>query len=92
MSTPLSAPDRATWGDFFVDFYMVNYQFDYTKVVPLYTSFNFVIEILVIYSLDQASLGSKVDPIQLTVWFQITAWLTARLLEHFTPIFVPFLG
>jgi hypothetical protein len=69
MLTPLSAPDRATWGAFFFDLHSANYQFDYNKVVPLYTSLNFVTKIWVIYSLDQAPLGSKVDRIQLKVWF-----------------------
>jgi hypothetical protein len=54
MPIPFSMSDRATSGAFFFDFHTANYQFDYTKVVPLYTSFNFVIRILISYSLDQA--------------------------------------
>jgi hypothetical protein len=88
----IQCPHRATWRPFSFDFHSANHQVDYTKVVPLYTSFNFVIRILSSYSLDQAQFGSKVDPIQLTVWFHIRTRLTARLLGHFTPIYVPFLG
>ena len=46
--------NKASLGHFYFDFHSANHQVDYIKVVPLYTSFNFVIEILVIYSLDQA--------------------------------------
>jgi hypothetical protein len=48
---PFSTSDRATSGAFLVDFHTANYQLDYTKVVPLYTSSNFVIKILYSYSL-----------------------------------------
>jgi hypothetical protein len=57
----IKCPDRATRGPFFFDFHSASHQVDYTKVVPLYTSFDFVTEILVIYSLDQAQIDSKVD-------------------------------
>jgi hypothetical protein len=59
MSTSFNENDKATLGAF--DFHAMNYQFDYTKVVPLYTSFKFVIMILIYYSLDQAQSGYKVD-------------------------------
>jgi hypothetical protein len=61
MSTSFNENDQATLGAFAFDFHAMNYQFDYTKVVPLYTSFNFVIMILIYYSLDQAQSGYKVD-------------------------------
>jgi hypothetical protein len=57
MAIFFSAPDRATRGHFFFDFHSANHQVNYTKVVPLYTSFKFVTEILVIHSLDQAQFG-----------------------------------
>jgi hypothetical protein len=52
--TQFRAPDKATLGTFFFDFYAVNYQPHCIKVVLLYISFNFVIRILVICSMDQA--------------------------------------
>jgi hypothetical protein len=65
--TRFRAPDRASLGPFFFDFYAVNYQPDCTKVVLLYTSFNFVIRILTICSMDQAQNGSKVRLTPLSV-------------------------
>jgi hypothetical protein len=50
---PFSTSDRTTSGAFLVDFHTANYQLDYTKVVPLYASFNFIIRILSSYPLDQ---------------------------------------
>jgi hypothetical protein len=67
MAISFSLYDRVTSGHFFFDFHSTNHQADYTKVVPLYTGFNFVAEILVIHSLDRAQFGSNVDPMQLTV-------------------------
>jgi hypothetical protein len=43
---------KATSGAFLFDFHSANHQLDYTKVVPLYTSSNFAIRILICYSLD----------------------------------------
>jgi hypothetical protein len=57
----IQCPDRPSRGPFFFDFHSASHQVDYTKVVPLYTSFDFVTETLVIYSLDQAQIDSKVD-------------------------------
>jgi hypothetical protein len=57
--TQFRAPDRATLGPFYYNFYAVNYQPDCIKVVLQYTSFNFVIRILVICSMDQEQNGSK---------------------------------
>jgi hypothetical protein len=51
-NTLLNLPHRASLGAFFFDFHTVNYQFDYTNVVPLFTSSNFVIRILISYSPD----------------------------------------
>jgi hypothetical protein len=61
--------DRASLGHFYFDFHSANHQVDYIKVVPLYTSFNFVTDILVMYSLDQAQIGSKVNQNPLSVYF-----------------------
>jgi hypothetical protein len=57
----LARPDRATLEAFCFNFCTSNYQLDYTKVVPLYTSSHFVITILISYSLDQALSGSKFE-------------------------------
>jgi hypothetical protein len=67
LNTPLKPPDQASLGAFFFDFHAVNYQSDCIKVIFLYNIFIFVIEILVIYSLDQAQFGCKVDQIPRTV-------------------------
>jgi hypothetical protein len=90
MAISFSSSDRATSGRLFFDFHATNHSAVCTKVVPLYTSLNFVTKILVKHSLDRALFGSKVDPMQLLVWFQIDTRLTAQLLVHFAPISVQF--
>jgi hypothetical protein len=64
-----SVPDRATSGALFYDFYTTTYQLDYTKVVALCTSFNFVIRFLLEYSLDHTKFDPKVHQSSLTVEF-----------------------
>jgi hypothetical protein len=69
MLISFSARDRATWGAFFFNFHVVSYWSNDIKVILPYTIFTIVTKILIIYSLDQAQSGSKVDQIPLTVCF-----------------------
>jgi hypothetical protein len=65
-----SCPDRVSSEVFFSNFYVISYRPDYNKVVNLYTRSNSTIGILVIRSLDQAQIGSKVRQSSLSAKFQ----------------------
>jgi hypothetical protein len=60
-STPFQCSHRATLRAYYSHFQVVTYQLDFSKVVLLYNIFNFVTVTLVLTSLDQSQIGSKVD-------------------------------
>jgi hypothetical protein len=73
MPTPFSALTQQLEGPFPSIFIQQTTKSTIAKLFPLYISFNFVTEILVIYSLDQAQFVSKVEQTLLTVCFHIRA-------------------
>jgi hypothetical protein len=85
MGSLLSAPDRESWGASFLDFHVTNFLSDYIKVVAHYTSFNFVIGFLMIHSPDRAQFGSKLDPMQLSVWLSDQHTTHSQILGLFAP-------
>jgi hypothetical protein len=88
MAIFFSAPDRVIYGASFSNFHVGSYQSDCTKVVALYTSFDFVTKFLVEYSLDHAKFDHKVHQSSLTIKLQCLIQLSVQLQVHFTPISV----
>ena len=88
MAISFSSSDRITSGYFFFDFHWTNHQDDYTKFVLLYISLNFCYRDLGQWFTRSSKFGSKVDPMQLAVWFHTRTRLTTQLLGRFVPIFV----
>jgi hypothetical protein len=69
-----------------------SFQSDCTKVVALYTSFDFVTKFLVEYSLDHAKFGQKVHHSSLTVKHSVSGPIDSPTSSPFYSNFCTVLG